>query len=476
MPYAPPTAPTTQRSGSLANLATGSVHEGRLLIVDDDRRMASRTAQWLCRQGFHASAAATATEAVAALEREAFDVCLLDAALPDAGAGRVVGAIRGQEHQPALVSLTPHGDRRQDDLAADASLPWPAPDAALLEAVAVARRERKAGCEPTSPNTTVPMVGGHETIRSVLDVVARVAHTSATILITGETGTGKSRLARAIHEMGRHSGGPQGRFVEVACGAVNEGLLESELFGHVAGAFTGAVRDRDGRFTEADGGTIFLDEIATASPAMQVKLLRVLQEQRFERVGGAGTCQVDARVILATHEDLAALVADGRFRDDLYWRINVVAIEMPPLRARGSDVLLLAKHFLRDAEALAGRRVAGFSPAACEALLAHAWPGNVRELEHAVRRAVLLGRGDLIETRDLPEAVQAAGGQEPSGAEGPSLKNALEGPERQLILDALARHGWCRHAAARELGINRTSLYKKFKRLGIDVATLGPGP
>lgn len=472
MPDAP-TASPTHRSGLLANRATGSVHKGRVLIVDDDRRMASRTAQWLCRQGFHASAAATATEAVAALGREAFDVCLLDAALPEAGAVRVVRAIRGLEHLPALVSLTPYDERRPDDLSADAWLPWPAPDAALLEAVAAARREREAGSEPTPPVSSVPMVGGHETIRSVLDVVARVAHTTATILITGETGTGKSRLARAIHEMGRQRGGPQGRFVEVACGAVNEGLLESELFGHVAGAFTGAVRDRDGRFTEADGGTIFLDEIATASPAMQVKLLRVLQEQRFERVGG-GTCQVDTRVILATHEDLGALVADGQFREDLYWRINVVAIEMPPLRARGNDILLLAQHFLRDAEALAGRRVAGFSPAACEALLAHAWPGNVRELEHAVRRAVLLGQGDLVETCDLPEAVQTAGRRIASEPEGPSLKNALEVPERQLILDALARHGWCRHAAARELGINRTSLYKKFKRLGIDVATLGP--
>jgi len=358
---------------------------------------------------------------------------------------------------------------------ADASLTWPAADVAILDSITDARRERaRAGCSETSGQTDA-FVGADPTIRRVLDVVARVAHTSATILITGETGTGKSRLARAIHDMGHAAGGPQGRFVDVACGAVNENLLESELFGHVAGAFTGAIKDRVGRFREADGGTIFLDEIATASPAMQVKLLRVLQEQRFEPVGSSTTCQVETRVVLATHENLAELVTEGRFREDLFWRINVVAIEMPPLRKRGNDILLLAEHFLRDAQQLAGRRVDGFSEAAREALLAHDWPGNVRELEHAVRRAVLLGRGECVEKQDLPETLQSAAVALPAESEAASLKNALEVPERQLILDALARHGWCRHAAARELGINRTSLYKKFKRLGIDVATLGPG-
>ena len=446
------------------------VHEGRLLIVDDDRRMASQAAQWLCRQGYHASAAATATEAVAALVRERFDVCLLDASLPASGSRKVEQAVRLLESPPALVALVPAAmPATVDRPEAAVMLPWPAADEALLSAVASARHTQPSA----KRSCRVPIVGSHASIQSVLDVVARLAHTPATILITGETGTGKSRLARAIHEMGRAAGGPQGRFVEVACGAVNESLLESELFGHVAGAFTGAVRDRDGRFLEADGGTIFLDEIATASPAMQVKLLRVLQEQRFEPVGASQTCQVQARVILATHEDLAALVADGRFREDLFWRINVVAIEMPPLRSRGQDMLLLAEHFLRDAVALAGRCVTGFSKAARDALLAHSWPGNVRELEHAVRRAVLLGRESVVQREDLPAAVQAAGRMVEAQADGPVLKHALEVPERQLILDALARHGWCRHAAARELGINRTSLYKKFKRLGIDVASLG---
>ena len=257
----------------------------------------------------------------------------------------------------------------------------------------------------------------------------------------------------------------------MACGSLAEPLLESELFGHVAGAFTGATVDRPGKFRLAHGGTIFLDEIATASPALQVKLLRVLQELEFEPVGGGDTQRVDVRVILATNEDLAALVAEGRFRADLFWRVNVVTLELPPLRERAADILPLADHFLREAAAKAGRDVQGFTPAACEALERHSWPGNVRELEHAVARAVFLGRGELVEAADLPAAVLAA--HRPAGPGSP-LKVALAAPERELILAALERSGWRRDAAARSLGINRTTLYKKLKRLGLDVADLQP--
>ncbi len=468
-----PTA--TQTSSGTGRRAPGPerAHEGRVLIVDENRRKASQTAQRLCRRGFHASAVATAAEAAAAMDREAFDACLLAHDLPESGAWEVQRAVSRNGKKTALVLLVPLGYSSGCDCQADTTLEWPSQDERLLKAISTARQRLLSRQMSTLVKQSTAMVGEHETLREVLDVVARVAHTPATILITGETGTGKSRLARAIHEMGCSAGQRTGRFVEVACGAVNESLLESELFGHVAGAFTGAVRDRDGRFREADGGTIFLDEIATASPAMQVKLLRVLQEQRFEPVGGGQTFQVDARVVLATHEDLAAMVSEGRFREDLFWRINVVAIEMPPLRVRGNDILLLAHHFLGDAERMAGRDVRGFSSAAREALLTHDWPGNVRELEHAVRRAVLLGTGHTVDVHDLPESLQAASRSATDQASGATLKKTLEVPERQIILDALARHGWCRHAAARELGINRTSLYKKFKRLGIDLATLG---
>jgi DNA-binding NtrC family response regulator len=316
-----------------------------------------------------------------------------------------------------------------------------------------------------------PILGTHPAIRRLLDLVDRVAATPATVLVTGESGTGKSLLAREIHRQS----GRTGRFVEVACGALSETLLESELFGHVAGAFTGAMADRAGRFLQADGGTIFLDEIATASPALQVKLLRVLQEMAFEPVGGGRTHTVDARVILATHENLERLVAAGTFRADLYWRINVVTLEMPPLRSRASDIPLLAAHFLGTAATKAGRRVEGFTPAALEALVSHAWPGNVRELEHAVSRAAFLGRGPVVDVCDLPPTV--GGGLPPEagvGRDASPLKAAMAVPERQLILEALERSGWRRDAAARALGINRTTLYKKAKRLGMNLASLAP--
>jgi transcriptional regulator with PAS, ATPase and Fis domain len=317
--------------------------------------------------------------------------------------------------------------------------------------------------------TPTAVIGSHLAMQQSLETALRVARMPATVLITGESGTGKSLLAREMHA----ASGRTGRLVEVACGSLAEPLLESELFGHAAGAFTGASSDRAGKFLLADGGTIFLDEIGTASPALQVKLLRVLQEMEFEPVGSSATRRVDARVILATNEDLPALVAAGRFRADLFWRVNVITIDMPPLRQRASDIPALARHFLTQAAAQAGRTVEGFSPAALYALLRHPWPGNVRELQHAVERAVFLGRGSLVEPADLPAAVLAAG---PARVESPRserpLKQALAAPERQLIIDALERAGWRRDVAAQSLGINRTTLYKKLKRLGMDVAEL----
>ena len=317
----------------------------------------------------------------------------------------------------------------------------------------------------SSPETPPSILGEDPSVRRLLDLASRVALAPATVLITGESGTGKSLLARHIHA----ASGRRGRFIEVACGSLSESLLESELFGHVAGAFTGAAGSRDGKFLLADGGTIFLDEIATASPALQVKLLRVLQDFEFEPVGGSDTRHVDARVILATNEDLGRLVEAGRFRGDLFWRINVVTLEVPPLRDRPGDIPVLADHFLARAASQARRPVNGFTPAAAEALAAHPWPGNVRELQHAVERAVLLGHGPFVDLGDLPASLIA-----PRSPAAPPLKQALAEPERQLILEALERHGWRRDAAARSLGINRTTLYKKLKRLGMDPATL-PG-
>ena len=442
---------------------------GRVLVVDDDRRMASGTAQWLCSQGWHASAVGTRDEAIALVGRSRFDACVIDGLLAEGAAERLLAVVRATSPATGLVIAFPADDAREV-AAADATTSLRDDDllAALDQACAAGRGRAAARPEPATEST---VLGDHPTMRRALDLVNRVAATPATVLITGESGTGKSLLARQIHQ----ASGRTGRFVEVACGSLSESLLESELFGHVAGAFTGAAADRPGKFLQADGGTIFLDEVATASPAMQVKLLRVLQEMQFEPVGGAATHTVDARVILATNENLESLVADGRFRADLYWRINVVTIEMPALRSRLDDIPLLAAHFLARAAAKAGRTVEGFSPAAIDSILRHTWPGNVRELEHAVERAVFLGRGPIVDAADLPPAV--LGAARPAAVAfdalaATPLKAAMAHPERQLIIDALERNGWRRDAAARSLGINRTTLYKKIKRLGMDLTAL----
>ena len=309
------------------------------------------------------------------------------------------------------------------------------------------------------------IVGHDHRMLKIYDMIDSVADTRATVLVTGESGTGKSMIARAIH---RRSSRRDQAFVEVACGALPETLLESELFGHVAGAFTGATGDKMGKFMQADRGTIFLDEVSTASPAMQVKLLRVLQDLEFEQVGGTKTFKIDTRVILATNDDLGKAVAEGRFRQDLFYRINVINVELPPLRERISDIPLLAEHFLKQVCEDAGKPLRGFSADALSALQRYRWTGNVRELQNVIERAVLLGKGDQVRLEDLPNNLIAAGPVRVEPVGNRSLKQAMEAPERQIILEVLDSTNWNRHATAELLGINRTTLYKKMKRLGLE--------
>jgi transcriptional regulator with PAS, ATPase and Fis domain len=298
-----------------------------------------------------------------------------------------------------------------------------------------------------------------------------VADTKATVLITGESGTGKSLIARAIH---RHSSRRDQPFVEIACGALPETLLESELFGHAAGAFTGALGEKVGKFKLSDKGAIFLDEISTASPAMQVKMLRVLQDFEFEQVGGTKTFHVDTRVILATNDDLARLAAEGRFRQDLFYRINVINIELPPLRERIADIPLLAENFLQRVTQDSGKVVRGFTEDAMAELQRYRWPGNVRELQNVIERAVLLGKQPVIGVEDLPSSLHS-GAAAVDPVSGRSLKEALESPERQIIREVLEANHWNRNSTADALGINRTTLYKKMKRLGLEDAAVSMG-
>jgi len=324
-----------------------------------------------------------------------------------------------------------------------------------------------------------PLLSADPRMRRLFDTLGTVADSRATLLLAGESGTGKTQLAHAVHAKSARASQP---FVEVNCGALPTALLESELFGHVRGAFTGAVRDRVGKFEQAAGGTILLDEIGSASSELQLKLLRVLEEGRYERVGDTKTRTVDARVIAATNVDLEAEVAAGRFRADLFYRVHVVAIEVPPLRARVADIPLLARRFCARFARLHGREVRGLTADALHSLCSHAWPGNVRELENAIERAVLVARGTELDAPDLwPADRRAPPPGTPLDFEGwqagppAELKRALEGPERWLILRALAQHGGSRSATARALGINRTTLFNKMRRYALLSFPISPG-
>jgi DNA-binding NtrC family response regulator len=300
---------------------------------------------------------------------------------------------------------------------------------------------------------------------ALFETVEAIADTRATILIEGESGTGKTLLARTIHARSARAAGP---FVEVNCGALPSSLLETELFGCARGAFTGAVRDRAGKFEAAQGGTILLDEIGCASPELQMKLLRVLQERELERVGELRTRRVDVRVIAATNEDLERAVAEGRFREDLFYRIQVVRLRVPPLRERPADVLLLAERFLARLGEDHGRPKDGFHPDCVPILTGHPFPGNVRELENGVERAVLLAKGPLVRPEDLPWT-PAVRGPLPARASGPepTLREALEECEREILLAALRRHGGRRKETADSLGVNRTTLFNKLRKFNL---------
>jgi two-component system NtrC family response regulator len=300
-----------------------------------------------------------------------------------------------------------------------------------------------------------------------MNLAARVAGSKATVLVRGESGTGKGLLANAIHLASDRAEGP---FVEINCAALSPGVLESELFGHEKGAFTGADRTRIGRFEQADGGTLFIDEVGDVPLPVQVKLLNVIQEEAFQRVGGDGTVRVDVRIIAATHQDLEAMLEEGRFRQDLYFRLNVVSIAIPPLRDRRSDIPLLVEHFVGKHAAKNDKKIDGLSQEALDCIIRYPYPGNVRELENALERAVVLSRGNLIEQEDLPPSIRHCGSTVPVRDEGSgkaTLPEMVEDLERRAIIRALDETGGVRTRAAERLGISERNLRYKMEKYGV---------
>ena len=435
-----------------------------VLIVDDDPDLREALEEATLALGFSARLAATGAAALAILDEGPVDAVLLDLRMPGIDGIETLRRIRLRPQPPQVTVLTAHATAENTieamRLGAFDHMTKPISKADLkrvLTGMAAAGPTTKAGEEKAGVNE---IVGASEPIRSLQKAIGRIADSEATVLVTGETGTGKELVARAVHDHGRRRGRA---FVAVNCAAIPEDLIESELFGHVRGAFTGAVGERLGAFRGADGGTLFLDEIGDMDIAMQAKILRVLQERVVTPVGGK-PIPVDVRVIAATHRDLAARVRDGAFRQDLFYRLHVVPLRLPALRERRSDIAALADRFLAGT----GKRL---SDAALARLTQHDWPGNVRELRNALQRAALMSRAETIEADDL--AFLAATANPVAAAfdwPDEDLPTAIERLEIALISRALKRAGGNRAEAARRLGIHRQLLYVKLSRYRLDLS------
>lgn len=464
-----------------STLNTDAVGHARVLLVDDERVVLDALVSFLKTDNHEIVAVGSTNEALRELERSAFDVMITDVILRDGDGVDLLRTARDRWPDLLVVAMSGYGTIESAveamKVGAFEFLSKPVRVDEIRQVVrraveqqALLRANRSLRRVLDAPFSLDAVIGRTHQMQQVLSLIEAVADSTATVLIHGETGTGKSVVARAVHQRSQRRSRP---FIEVSCGAIPETLLESELFGHSKGAFTGASVAKDGKFRAAEGGTIFLDEIDCASPSLQVKLLRVLQERRFEPLGSNRTQTADVRVVLATNADLPKAVEDGRFRADLYYRINVVNIDLPPLRDRLTDIALLAEHFLQKYAHQCGKRLVGFTELALQCMQRYQWPGNVRELENCVERAVVLTRGDQIDKSDLPPAVvrAAESGAALFSAESGrpmTLKEALADPERRIIQAALEANDWNRQKTAAVLDVNRTTLYKKMKRYGLE--------
>ncbi len=444
-----------------------------ILIVDDEPGVRAALTGVLKDEGYSVDAVDSGEACLDRVTRAAYDVILLDIWLPGIDGLTTLQRLRDRQVDAAVVMISGHGNIesavRAIKIGAFDFIEKPLSLDKTVLAVGHALRQQRLEAENLALRARVDqdlkMVGESYAMNQLREQVAMAAPTNGRVLISGENGTGKEIVARSIHALSRRRGGP---FVEVNCAAIPEELIESELFGHVRGAFTGAVADRRGKFELADGGTIFLDEIADMSLKTQAKVLRVLQEQVVERVGGVARIRVDTRVLAATNKELTEEIKAGRFREDLYFRLNVIPIFVPPLRDRQDDIPLLADHFMRLFAREYGRRPKSFDDSASWALAQYSWPGNVRELRNVVERLIIMVPGEAITARDLaflggalrPEPAAAA-------AEIRPLHDARDEFERDYILAALARAQGNISRTAEALGVERSNLYRKMRGLGI---------
>jgi two-component system response regulator HydG len=441
----------------------------RILVVDDERAMRESLAAWLDKEGYPVACAAGGDEALELLRAESYDLLLLDVKMPGMDGMQLLQIVQQSQPELLVVMITAYG-AIEDAVEAmklgahDYLLKPFDPEQLMVLIQRLARskslidenavlREQLRGQERT---TWGDLLAASPAMQRVLDLVQELAASESAVLITGETGTGKEMVARALHASGTRAAG---HFVPINCGAQTETLLESELFGHERGAFTGAVKARRGRVEMADGGTLFLDEVGEIPPKMQVDLLRVLEEKSFLRLGGSRTVQSDFRLVSATHRDLGQMVRDGRFRQDFFYRINVMSIHIPPLRERLEDIALLAEHFLLRYARQAGKALDGIAPEALEILASYPWPGNVRELKNVIERAVVIARGPRLSVRELTFLRQGGDG-------GPELVTLAENERNHIQRTLDAHHGNITRAAA-ALGIDRRTLSRKIQRHGL---------
>jgi two-component system, NtrC family, response regulator AtoC len=459
----------------------------QILVVDDDPQMQFFLKEALERQQYVVNVQPSAEAALAALASSRFDLILMDVRLPGMNGLDAVNEIQKVDHRTPIIIMTAHGTR---DTALEAvrrgaydyfTKPFSLDEMEIIVRRALEKKRMVGELEQLRHQLAAAsrrgrIVGTSRALEEILRLIDRVGPTDSTVLILGESGTGKELIAEAIHENSNRRSKP---FVKLNCAAIPENLLESELFGHEKGAFTGAISRKPGKFETADGGTLLLDEIGDMTLSTQAKILRALQEREFQRVGGTQTIKVDVRIIASTNKDLEREVKEGTFRDDLYFRLNVVTLQVPPLRDRREEIPELADHFLAETNTRLNRGITRLAPDALAALMEYGWPGNIRELRNMIERAVVINDGDVLALSSFPPPIRPV--EPPPGAGGTArwetmqnltLDEKVAQLERAFVMDALARAGGVQAAAARLLGVTERSVWHLVKKHRIEVARL----